>query len=96
MDQNIFIYLDIKLITNLFFLIAINDVLLFQKTPKVDFVSINPLADPNFDFYDQRLLDIVSHGDPTACEFFRLLALCHTVMAEEKGQFYQVENNILF
>ena len=87
MDQNIAIYLNID--NKLMFI--------FQKTPKVDFLSINPLADPNFDFYDQRLLDIVSHGDPTACEFFRLLALCHTVMAEEKGKsYYLVENKMLF
>ena len=47
-------------------------------------MQVNPMAEPNFDFYDQRLLDLVVQGDQEAQEFFRLLALCHTVMAEYK------------
>ncbi|KAL0193841.1 hypothetical protein M9458_012137, partial [Cirrhinus mrigala] len=48
-----------------------------EMTP-VDF-SFNRLADPKFLFYDHTLL-------PDVHAFFRLLALCHTVMAEEKKE----------
>lgn len=54
-----------------------------QKTPRVDF-SFNPQYEKNFDFYDQRLLDLVQAGDQQVSDFFTLLALCHTVMPEEK------------
>lgn len=40
--------------------------------------------EPTFDWYDKRLWDLVKAGDEHAEEFFRLLALCHTVMPEEK------------
>uniref|UniRef100_A0A8C4R1T6 Phospholipid-transporting ATPase n=1 Tax=Eptatretus burgeri TaxID=7764 RepID=A0A8C4R1T6_EPTBU len=44
----------------------------------------NDKADPKFQFCDQRLVDLmVKEHDAEACEFFRLLALCHTVMVEE-------------
>ncbi|KAM4719225.1 phospholipid-transporting ATPase ID-like [Anableps anableps] len=56
-----------------------------EKTQKVDF-SWNKLADPKFDFHDYSLVETVREGDPEAHAFFRLLALCHTVMPEEKKE----------
>ncbi|XP_032809728.2 phospholipid-transporting ATPase IC-like isoform X1 [Petromyzon marinus] len=54
-----------------------------RKNP-VDW-SWNERADKNFEFHDHSLVNLVRlKKDPTACEFFKLLALCHTVMAEEK------------
>jgi len=50
----------------------------------VDF-SGNPMSLPSFEFYDGRLLELVKQGDPHVHQFFRLLALCHTVMPEEKN-----------
>ncbi|KAG7271807.1 hypothetical protein CRUP_018303, partial [Coryphaenoides rupestris] len=60
-----------------------------DKTQKVDF-TWNHLADPKFVFHDHSLVEVVREGDPVAQAFFRLLALCHTVMPEEKieGQLY--------
>ena len=55
----------------------------WQRTPKVDFSEIKEY-ETSFDWYDKRLWDLVKSGDEYAQEFFRLLALCHTVMAEEK------------
>lgn len=49
----------------------------------VDF-SANPMYEPEFRFYDKTLLDAVNDRDPAAHEFFLLLALCHTVMSEDK------------
>nr|XP_023694700.1 phospholipid-transporting ATPase ID-like isoform X2 [Paramormyrops kingsleyae] len=54
-----------------------------EKTEKVDF-SYNPLADPKFYFHDHSLVEAVKLEDPEVHQFFRLLGLCHTVMAEEK------------
>ncbi|KAE8636954.1 hypothetical protein XENTR_v10003224 [Xenopus tropicalis] len=54
-----------------------------EHTEKVDF-SFNPLADPKFSFHDHRLVESVKLGEPATHEFFRLLALCHTAMSEEK------------
>ena len=54
-----------------------------QKTPKVDF-SENDYFEPSFEFYDKRLLERVVEADPYVHEFFTLLALCHTVMSEQK------------
>ncbi len=56
-----------------------------QKTEKVDF-SWNQLADPKFVFHDHSLVETVKEGNPEAHAFFRLLALCHTVMPEEKKE----------
>lgn len=58
-----------------------------QKTDtnKVDF-SWNHLADPKFIFHDHKLVETVRAGEPEAQDFFRLLALCHTVMPEEKKE----------
>uniref|UniRef100_A0A8C2H5S6 Phospholipid-transporting ATPase n=1 Tax=Cyprinus carpio TaxID=7962 RepID=A0A8C2H5S6_CYPCA len=51
----------------------------------VDF-SFNRLADPKFLFYDHSLVEGVKLELPDVHAFFRLLALCHTVMAEEKKE----------
>ncbi|XP_066577665.1 phospholipid-transporting ATPase ID isoform X4 [Amia ocellicauda] len=55
------------------------------RAEPLDF-SFNPLADGRFTFYDASLLEAVHLGEPAACEFFRLLSLCHTVMSEEKSE----------
>uniref|UniRef100_A0A3P9MY19 Phospholipid-transporting ATPase n=1 Tax=Poecilia reticulata TaxID=8081 RepID=A0A3P9MY19_POERE len=52
---------------------------------KVDF-SWNQLADPKFIFHDFNLMETMKKGIPEAQAFFRLLALCHTVMPEEKKE----------
>lgn len=51
----------------------------------VDF-SFNRLADPKFLFYDHSLVEAIKLELPDVHAFFRLLALCHTVMAEEKKE----------
>lgn len=56
-----------------------------EKTACVDF-SFNPLRDSRFKFYDSSLVEAVKLEEPLVQEFFRLLALCHTVMPEEKSQ----------
>ncbi|XP_056143015.1 phospholipid-transporting ATPase ID [Lampris incognitus] len=53
---------------------------------RLDFTPFNALADPDFCFYDDSLLEAVKVGEPHAQEFFRLLSLCHTVMSEEKSE----------
>uniref|UniRef100_UPI003AAB9F9D phospholipid-transporting ATPase ID isoform X1 n=1 Tax=Centroberyx gerrardi TaxID=166262 RepID=UPI003AAB9F9D len=53
---------------------------------RLDFTPFNPLADPDFCFYDDTLLESVKVGDTHTHEFFRLLSLCHTVMSEEKSE----------
>uniref|UniRef100_A0A672NBC4 Phospholipid-transporting ATPase n=1 Tax=Sinocyclocheilus grahami TaxID=75366 RepID=A0A672NBC4_SINGR len=65
-----------------------------EKTEKVDF-SWNSLADPKFCFHDHKLEEAVKSGSPEVQAFFRLLALCHTVMPEEKTEgelFYQAQS----
>jgi len=61
----------------------------------VDF-SANPMYEPSFEFYDQSLLDEVRRGDPDTQDFFRLLAVCHTVMpnyqSEEGSLEYQAQS----
>ncbi|KAF8787869.1 putative phospholipid-transporting ATPase IM like protein [Argiope bruennichi] len=54
-----------------------------DDTKAVDF-SLNPVYEPGFRFYDKSLLEQVRNGDPHVHEFFRILALCHTVMCDEK------------
>uniref|UniRef100_A0A8C9VSB5 Phospholipid-transporting ATPase n=1 Tax=Scleropages formosus TaxID=113540 RepID=A0A8C9VSB5_SCLFO len=54
-----------------------------KKTPCVDF-SFNPLRDRRFRFHDHSLLEAMKLDETAVREFFRLLALCHTVMPEEK------------
>ncbi|XP_055644370.1 phospholipid-transporting ATPase ID isoform X2 [Toxorhynchites rutilus septentrionalis] len=53
-------------------------------TEPVDF-SFNPEYEPDFRWYDQSLVDAVRADEQHAHSFFRLLALCHTVMPEEKN-----------
>lgn len=48
---------------------------------RVDF-SANAQYEPEFRWYDQRLLDAVNKGDKHVKNFFRLLSVCHTVMPE--------------
>nr|XP_033776132.1 probable phospholipid-transporting ATPase IM isoform X1 [Geotrypetes seraphini]XP_033776133.1 probable phospholipid-transporting ATPase IM isoform X1 [Geotrypetes seraphini]XP_033776134.1 probable phospholipid-transporting ATPase IM isoform X1 [Geotrypetes seraphini] len=65
-----------------------------EKTVPVDF-SFNPLADEKFQFYDHSLIEAIKLGETMAHDFFRLLSLCHTVMAEEKKEgelVYQVQS----
>uniref|UniRef100_A0A8C5CE30 Phospholipid-transporting ATPase n=1 Tax=Gadus morhua TaxID=8049 RepID=A0A8C5CE30_GADMO len=60
----------------------------------VDF-TWNELADPKFVFHDPSLVELVREGDLAAQHFFRLLALCHTVMPEEKTEgelYYQAQS----
>ncbi|XP_060662163.1 phospholipid-transporting ATPase ID isoform X4 [Drosophila nasuta] len=47
----------------------------------IDF-SANPHHETDFRWYDRTLLDAVRSDEEHAHNFFRLLALCHTVMAE--------------
>ncbi|XP_017261311.1 phospholipid-transporting ATPase ID isoform X2 [Kryptolebias marmoratus] len=56
-----------------------------EKTACVDF-SFNPLCDRGFKFHDSSLVEATKREDPAVQEFFRLLALCHTVMPEEKSE----------
>nr|XP_057919997.1 phospholipid-transporting ATPase ID-like [Doryrhamphus excisus] len=61
---------------------------------KVDF-SWNQLADPLFIFHDHSLVETIKEGNMEAQAFFRLLALCHTVMPEEKKEgelYYQAQS----
>ncbi|KAK7864499.1 hypothetical protein R5R35_003115 [Gryllus longicercus] len=55
-----------------------------ENTPTVDF-SGNPNYEPDFKFYDGTLLDAVRQNNTDVHNFFRLLALCHTVMPEERN-----------
>lgn len=64
-------------------MIMVVSLVALQKTEKVDF-SYNPLADPKFYFHDHSLVEAVKLEVPEVHQFFRLLGLCHTVMAEEK------------
>ncbi|XP_048732030.2 phospholipid-transporting ATPase ID-like isoform X2 [Ostrea edulis] len=54
-----------------------------EQTVKVDLAD-NPFAEESFEFFDQRLLDAVHSNKPLVHEFFKILALCHTVMPEIK------------
>uniref|UniRef100_A0A8C2KWP6 Phospholipid-transporting ATPase n=1 Tax=Cyprinus carpio TaxID=7962 RepID=A0A8C2KWP6_CYPCA len=59
--------------------------LLMGKTPCVDF-SFNPLMDRKFRFHDSSLVEAIKLEEPLVQEFFRLLALCHTIMPEERNE----------
>ncbi|XP_055698057.1 phospholipid-transporting ATPase ID isoform X11 [Phlebotomus papatasi] len=50
----------------------------------IDF-SFNPEYEPEFKWYDKNLLDAVRADEENVHKFFRLLALCHTVMPEDKN-----------
>uniref|UniRef100_A0A8C7M7I4 Phospholipid-transporting ATPase n=1 Tax=Oncorhynchus kisutch TaxID=8019 RepID=A0A8C7M7I4_ONCKI len=56
-----------------------------KRTACVDF-SFNPLSDRKFKFHDHSLLEAIKMEEPSVQDFFRLLALCHTVMPEEKNE----------
>uniref|UniRef100_A0A8B9LU85 Phospholipid-transporting ATPase n=1 Tax=Astyanax mexicanus TaxID=7994 RepID=A0A8B9LU85_ASTMX len=61
---------------------------------EVDF-SWNSLADPKFSFHDHALVEAVKQGSTEVHAFFKLLALCHTVMPEEKtvgNLYYQAQS----
>ena len=53
-----------------------------QKPQPYDFSKSNNLADPKFEWSDGQLIDIIEKGDSSVDMFFRLLAICHTVMSE--------------
>ncbi|XP_062898737.1 phospholipid-transporting ATPase IC isoform X2 [Mobula hypostoma] len=56
-----------------------------DKAELVDF-SWNEYADGKLRFYDHYLPQLINSGrDPSAGEFFKLLALCHTVMVEDNN-----------
>lgn len=42
--------------------------------------------DRKFRFYDSSLVEAIKLEEPLVQEFFRLLALCHTVMTEERSE----------
>ena len=42
------------------------------------------MYEPSFEFYDKNLLYDVKQGNANVHDFFRLLALCHTVMTDNK------------
>ncbi|XP_077275470.1 ATPase phospholipid transporting 8B isoform X6 [Temnothorax americanus] len=52
--------------------------------PPLDF-SFNKDYEPDFKFYDPALLEAVRRENQDVHSFFRLLALCHTVMPEDKN-----------
>lgn len=54
-----------------------------DDTEPLDF-SFNPNYEPEFRFYDKNLLEAVRRREKETFSFFRLLALCHTVMSEER------------
>ncbi|XP_071051029.1 probable phospholipid-transporting ATPase IM isoform X2 [Onthophagus taurus] len=54
-----------------------------EDTTPLDF-SWNVNFEPDFRFYDRNLTEAVKHNDSDCHEFFRLLALCHTVMSENR------------
>uniref|UniRef100_A0A8C7ZEC1 Phospholipid-transporting ATPase n=1 Tax=Oryzias sinensis TaxID=183150 RepID=A0A8C7ZEC1_9TELE len=64
---------------------------LFQEQSCVDF-SYNLLSDGAFKFYDNTLVEAVKQKDSAVQEFLRLLALCHTVMSEERKLVYQAQS----
>lgn len=76
--SNTIVKLNYKLVT-VFWSISL------QRTACVDF-SFNPLSDRKFKFHDSSLLEAIKMEEPSVQDFFRLLALCHTVMPEEKNE----------
>ncbi|KAL0270682.1 UNVERIFIED_CONTAM: hypothetical protein PYX00_008008 [Menopon gallinae] len=55
-----------------------------ENVPPLDF-SFNKDYEPGFKFYDNQLLQDVLAKNQDCYNFFRLLALCHTVMADERN-----------
>ncbi|CCD72226.1 Phospholipid-transporting ATPase [Caenorhabditis elegans] len=64
-----------------------------DKTKSLDF-SWNSASEPTFKFFDKNLVDATKRQVPEIDQFWRLLALCHTVMPErDKGQLvYQAQS----
>uniref|UniRef100_A0ABM5ENX9 Phospholipid-transporting ATPase n=1 Tax=Pogona vitticeps TaxID=103695 RepID=A0ABM5ENX9_9SAUR len=62
------------------------------RTERTDnILNQNKYQDGKMEFYDPDLLDAIQqNNDPVVQEFMRLLALCHTVMVEEK------ENELIY
>ncbi|XP_075057648.1 phospholipid-transporting ATPase IK [Mixophyes fleayi] len=57
-----------------------------EKSLEAVSFSWNKYADKKFCFYDQSLIDMVRQNeDGMLNEFFRLLAICHTVMVNRNG-----------
>ncbi|KAL7021494.1 hypothetical protein ACKWTF_011893 [Chironomus riparius] len=54
-----------------------------EDTKPIDF-SFNPYYEADFKWFDRELLNAVRADETHAHNFFRLLALCHTVMPEYK------------
>lgn len=53
--------------------------------------SWNSEYEPSFVWYDQKLIDAAKdHQDPIVLTFFRLLALCHTVMPNSRTGTYSL------
>ncbi|CAG0923740.1 unnamed protein product, partial [Notodromas monacha] len=52
----------------------------------IDLSEDNPFFEPEFKFYDPVLLMDVKSGNQAVHEFFRVLALCHTVMPDHNRQ----------
>lgn len=57
--------------------------------------SFNPHYEPEFKFFDEALLREVRQKDPETHMFFRLLALCHTVMADQTEGTLEYQVSIL-
>ncbi|CAH1128535.1 unnamed protein product [Ceutorhynchus assimilis] len=53
-----------------------------DDTEPLDF-SFNTNYEPEFKFYDRNLMEAVSRREKETYVFFRLLALCHTVMSDQ-------------
>lgn len=53
--------------------------------------------DRKFRFYDSSLVEAIKLEKPSVQEFFRLLALCHTVMPEERseGKLFMINKDCL-
>ncbi|XP_005376734.1 PREDICTED: probable phospholipid-transporting ATPase IM isoform X2 [Chinchilla lanigera] len=65
-----------------------------KKKEPVDF-SEKSQAERSLQFFDHSLMESIKSGDPKVHEFFRVLALCHTVMSEEDSSgklIYQVQS----
>ncbi|KAI1711366.1 cation transport ATPase (P-type) domain-containing protein [Ditylenchus destructor] len=55
-----------------------------EHTKFLDFSTMSRWSEPNFRFYDKSLLEDTKRGLAEVHEFWRLLAICHTVMPERK------------
>ncbi|XP_023324671.1 phospholipid-transporting ATPase ID [Eurytemora carolleeae] len=56
-----------------------------MHTKRVDF-SQNSFYEPSFQFYDSSLLEEIKGGNQECQLFFRVLALCHTVMPDYSSE----------